>query len=148
MSTENENDLIAQRRQDLKELRKTGNAYTNQFKRDSLALDLYAQYKNKSKEELDEALIKKLLHKKTKMKITSGGNEPVIDKAISGHSLFAYAFLNILKDNEDFLRATDVYSEIERNLAVIKQEPEWSRMFGDLGGNYFFFVNNNLPEFK
>jgi len=102
----------------------------------------------KSKEELDEALIKKLLHKRTRMKITSGGNEPVIDKAISGHSLFAYSFLNILKDNEDFLRATDVYSEIERNLAVIQQEPEWSRMFGDLGGNYFFFVNNNLQELK
>ena len=58
MSTENENDLIAQRRQDLKELRKTGNAYTNQFKRDSLALDLHAQYKNKSKEELEGESIK------------------------------------------------------------------------------------------
>ena len=58
MSTENENDLIAQRRQDLKELRKTGNAYTNQFKRDSLALNLYAQYKNKSKEELEGESIK------------------------------------------------------------------------------------------
>jgi len=58
MSTENENNLIAQRRQDLKELRKTGNAYTNQFKRDSLALDLYAQYENKSKEELEGEPIK------------------------------------------------------------------------------------------
>ena len=58
MSTENENDLIAQRRQDLKELRETGNAYTNQFKRDSLALDLHAQYENKSKEELEGESIK------------------------------------------------------------------------------------------
>ena len=58
MSTENENDLIAQRRQDLKELRKTGNAYTNQFKRDSLALDLHAQHENKSKEELEGESIK------------------------------------------------------------------------------------------
>ena len=58
MSTENENDLIAQRRQDLKELRKTGNAYTNQFKRDSLALDLHAQHGNKSKEELEGESIK------------------------------------------------------------------------------------------
>ena len=58
MSTENENDLIAQRRQDLKELRKTGNAYTNQFKRDSLALDLHAQHENKSKEELEGEPIK------------------------------------------------------------------------------------------
>ena len=58
MSTENENDLIAQRRQDLKELRKTGNVYTNQFKRDSLALDLHAQHENKSKEELEGESIK------------------------------------------------------------------------------------------
>ena len=58
MSTENENDLIAQRRQNLKELRKTGNAYTNQFKRDSLALDLHAQHENKSKEELEGESIK------------------------------------------------------------------------------------------
>ena len=58
MSTENENDLIAQRRQNLKELRKTGNAYTNQFKRDSLALDLHAQHENKSKEELEGEPIK------------------------------------------------------------------------------------------
>ena len=58
MSTENENDLIAQRRQDLKELRKTGDAYTNQFKRDSLALDLHAQHENKSKEELEGESIK------------------------------------------------------------------------------------------
>ena len=58
MSTENENDLIAQRRQNLKELRKTGNAYTNQFKRDSLALDLHTQHENKSKEELEGESIK------------------------------------------------------------------------------------------
>ena len=58
MSTENENDLIAQRRQDLKELRKTGNPYTNQFKRDSLALDLHTQHENKSKEELEGEPIK------------------------------------------------------------------------------------------
>ena len=58
MSTENENDLIAQRRQNLKELRKTGNAYTNQFKRDSLALDLHTQHENKSKEDLEGEPIK------------------------------------------------------------------------------------------
>ena len=38
MTTDNENDLILQRRQDLKELRNTGVAYSNQFKRDSFLL--------------------------------------------------------------------------------------------------------------
>ena len=58
MNTESENDLIAQRRQDLDELRKAGNAYNNQFKRDSLALDLHTQYEKKSKEELENESIK------------------------------------------------------------------------------------------
>ena len=58
MTIDNENDLIAQRSQDLKEMRKTGNAYSNKFKRDSLSSDLHAEYESKSKEELENASIK------------------------------------------------------------------------------------------
>ena len=58
MSTENENDLVAQRRQDLKELRKIGNAYTNKFKRDSLASDLFSQFQEMTKEELENESVK------------------------------------------------------------------------------------------
>jgi len=58
MSTENENDLVTQRRQDLEELRKTGNAYTNKFKRDSLAADLFSQFQDSSKEELENESVK------------------------------------------------------------------------------------------
>ena len=58
MSTENENDLVTQRRQDLKELRKIGNAYTNKFKRDSLASDLFSQFQDKTKEELENESVK------------------------------------------------------------------------------------------
>jgi lysyl-tRNA synthetase, class II len=58
MSDENENDLIAQRRQQLQELRQSGNAFSNDFRRDSLAADLLARYEDKSKEELEEDQIK------------------------------------------------------------------------------------------
>ena len=58
MSTENENDLVTQRRQDLKELRKIGNAYTNKFKRDSLASDLFSQFQEMTKEELENESVK------------------------------------------------------------------------------------------
>ena len=58
MGTENENDLVTQRRQDLEELRKTGNAYTNKFKRDSLAADLFSQFQDSSKEELENESVK------------------------------------------------------------------------------------------
>ncbi|MFT5395845.1 MAG: lysyl-tRNA synthetase class 2 [Gammaproteobacteria bacterium] len=58
MSDENENDLIAQRRQQLDELRKTGNAFSNDFRRDSLAADLLAKYEEKTKEELETEGVK------------------------------------------------------------------------------------------
>ena len=58
MDIENENDLVAQRRQDLEKLRKTGNAYTNKFKRDSLAADLLSKFQDSSKEELENESVK------------------------------------------------------------------------------------------
>ena len=57
--TENlsENDLILQRRAKLDALRKKGIAYPNTFRRDSLSGDLRNQYKEASKEELEEKTI-------------------------------------------------------------------------------------------
>ena len=55
---QNENDLIAQRRQQLRELRESGNAFSNDFKRDSLAADVIAKYEDKTKEELEGESIK------------------------------------------------------------------------------------------
>lgn len=53
-----ENDLIAQRRQQLQNLRESGNPFRNDFKRDSLAADLISLYGDKSKEELETATVK------------------------------------------------------------------------------------------
>ncbi len=55
---QNENDLIAQRRQQLQELRDQGSAFKNDFKRDSLAADLQEKHGDKSKEELEQESIK------------------------------------------------------------------------------------------
>ncbi|MCZ6802920.1 MAG: lysine--tRNA ligase [Proteobacteria bacterium] len=58
MTDENENELIAQRRKQLKELRESGNAFRNDFKRDSLAADLIDKFGEKTKEELEQDAIK------------------------------------------------------------------------------------------
>ena len=58
MSEENENDLIVQRRQDLQKLREAGNAFANDFKRDALAADLVNIYSEKTKEELEQEMIR------------------------------------------------------------------------------------------
>jgi lysyl-tRNA synthetase, class II len=55
---QNENDLIAQRRQQLQELRESGNAFNNDFKRDSLALGLHHKYDDKTKEQLEAEPVK------------------------------------------------------------------------------------------
>lgn len=58
MSEENENDLIAQRREQLHALRESGNAFRNDFRRDSLAADLLGKYSEKTKEELEADPVK------------------------------------------------------------------------------------------
>ena len=54
LTQEEENKLIAQRREKLDVLRENGNAFPNDFRRDSMAADLQAHYSEKTKEELEE----------------------------------------------------------------------------------------------
>ena len=62
VTAEDENKLIAQRREKLKSLRKVasengGTAFPNDFRRDSLAADLLAEHQGKTREELEELKI-------------------------------------------------------------------------------------------
>ena len=52
-----ENKLIAQRKEKLAAVREQGNAFPNDFRRDRLCADLQKQYEGKSKEELEAAAI-------------------------------------------------------------------------------------------
>jgi len=63
VTAEEENKLIAQRREKLNSLREAaqqngGTAFPNTFRRDSLAADVLAHYDGKTKEELDEEAIR------------------------------------------------------------------------------------------
>ena len=53
LTAEDENKLIAQRREKLSVLREQGNAFPNDFRRDVLANDLHARYGDIAKEELE-----------------------------------------------------------------------------------------------
>ena len=50
----NENQIIAERRIKLSELRRSGNAFPNTFRRDHLAAELHQRFDNYSKEQLEE----------------------------------------------------------------------------------------------
>ncbi len=53
LTVEEENKLIAQRREKLSGLRENGNAFPNDFRRDSMAADLHALYSVETGEELE-----------------------------------------------------------------------------------------------
>ena len=53
MSKDGSNEIIRQRRTQLQELRKSGNAYPNDFRRNILAADLHARYGDKEREQLE-----------------------------------------------------------------------------------------------
>ncbi|MCU7885327.1 MAG: lysine--tRNA ligase [Candidatus Thiodiazotropha sp. (ex Lucinoma annulata)] len=52
--TQEENKLIAQRREKLQQMRENGNAFPNDFRRNSMAGELHAEYGEKSGETLEE----------------------------------------------------------------------------------------------
>lgn len=54
MQTDGDNEIIRQRRAQLQELRASGNAYPNDFRRNILAADLHACYDDKDREQLEE----------------------------------------------------------------------------------------------
>ena len=53
MQTKDDNDIISQRRAWLEELRADGNAYPNDFRRDTLAADLHARFGELDREQLE-----------------------------------------------------------------------------------------------
>jgi ERCC4-type nuclease len=85
--------------------------------------------------------IEKLLMKKSRLVITSGGLEPVLDTGENGHSGFAYKFLSILNDNSGIISTNFIFNNI-RNYVLVNadQTPEISTLHkaGHDGGDFFF----------
>ena len=56
--------------------------------------------------------LERLASRRTRLALTSGGNEPVIDGGGGGHSVFANALLRSLRENESILDATTLHARI------------------------------------
>ena len=84
---------------------------------------------------------RRMAQKRTRVALTSGGLEPVADKGGGGHSPFAKAFINTLKDNQVVMDATQLFSRIRRPVMInADQTPEYSdvRNAGHDGGDFLF----------
>ncbi|MFK5986235.1 MAG: caspase family protein [Pseudomonadota bacterium] len=86
-------------------------------------------------------LIKRLLKKKSRTAITSGGLEPVSDSGGDNHSVFAQAFLDVLRTNDSVIEAEGIFSRLRDKVILnADQTPEYSnvRKVGHNGGDFIF----------
>jgi hypothetical protein len=83
----------------------------------------------------------RMARKRTRVALTSGGLEPVVDTGGGGHSPFAKAFLDALKGNEAVMDGTQLFSRLRRPVMLnANQTPEYSdvRNAGHDGGDFLF----------
>jgi len=87
----------------------------------------------------------RLSRKRARCVLSSGGLEPVIDSGGDGlHSVFATAFLNALKENNDILNGAQLFNKLRRPVMLNSdQTPEYSdiRKAGHEGGEFLFVRN-------
>ncbi len=86
--------------------------------------------------------LSRLSRKRARCVISSGGLEPVTDSGGEGlHSVFATAFLNALKDNNDILDGAQLFNKLRRPVMLNSdQTPQYSdiRKAGHEGGEFLF----------
>ncbi len=87
------------------------------------------------------ALIERLLAKRSRTVLSSGGLEPVLDSGGGDHSVFARAFLDVLHENTGPLEASRLFTLLrERVVFDVDQTPEYAaiRHAGHQGGDFVF----------
>jgi hypothetical protein len=98
---------------------------------------------------LNDKFFARLYANKSRWGLTSGMNEPVTDQGKDGHSMFAYFFLKLLKENEDpYLVPSRIYDQIAPLIGRnTDQQPrsEPLQNAGDEGGQFVFRLTPPAP---
>ncbi|MGH6959469.1 MAG: caspase family protein, partial [Dongiaceae bacterium] len=85
--------------------------------------------------------IERIVKKKARTVLTSGGLEPVLDAGGEGHSVFAHAFLAALEENDGVIDGQEVFRRLrDPVVANAPQTPEYGeiRGAGHDGGDFIF----------
>ena len=88
------------------------------------------------------AWIERMLTKRSRVALVSGGLEPVVDGGGDGtHSVFATAFIDALRDNDAVMEGQSLFARIKRPVVLnADQTPQYSdiRLAGHGGGDFLF----------
>jgi len=98
--------------------------------------------KSRAMPPLNDQFFARLYAKKSRWGLTSGGTEPVADAGKGGHSIFAYHFINLLKENTDpYMVPSHIYDQLAPVIANIADQTPRSEPLkgaGDEGGQFVF----------
>jgi len=86
-------------------------------------------------------VLEKLAKKRTRVVLSSGGLEPVTDEGSGDHSIFASAFINVLKENKGIIDGTQLFNLVRQPvMANSDQTPEYADIHkaGHDGGDFIF----------
>jgi hypothetical protein len=89
----------------------------------------------------DTKYLERIVQKKARTVMTSGGLEPVADAGGAGHSVFASAFLAVLDSNTGVMDAQTFFERVRKPVILnTPQTPEYSnlRAAGHDGGDFVF----------
>ncbi len=87
------------------------------------------------------AWFKRIVKKRGRTALVSGGLEPVTDAGMGGHWVFANAFLAALSENRDVIDGQTLYQAVKRPVVLnADQTPQYSdiRRAGHDGGDFLF----------
>ena len=93
----------------------------------------------------DNIFLSKLLNRKTRLFISSGSDEPVVDSSDDKHSWFAKKFLGLLKNNKETLTSREIYVNIDRYVqSNASQRPKYDviKETGHNEGMFLFTAKN------
>jgi hypothetical protein len=79
-------------------------------------------------DEKREAWFEALASKRSRTALTSGGLAPVLDAGGGGHSVFARAFLDVLRQNSNLLEGQRLYSELSARVTYAASNLQFEQM--------------------
>ncbi len=93
--------------------------------------------------------IRRMAGKRARTAIVSGGLEPVADTGRGGHSVFANAFLSVLRENNEVLDGQNLFQRLRSRVVVnADQTPQYStiRRAAHEGGDFLFVPRGLLGK--
>jgi len=94
-----------------------------------------------------ERWLKAMNTRKARTVLTSGGVKPVMDQGNGDHSIFANAFLKVLRSNQRVIEDYDIYRDVFNQMRIttaktgFEQEPQYAPLqHAGHEGSPFFFV--------